>query len=135
METTKNASSDRPPSLEANEPNALEALRQHAVGERKLPCSDAEAVLPQDLRPGDLLTVTVGPSSYSPISFNSFTVGPYTARVTVLDGETAVDTYIRGRRELLAIEQAEYEAALVRYFDRLQANDRERQRRMPRSGN
>jgi hypothetical protein len=120
--------SDSRPSSEAGSGGALEELRDHTLRGRE-PVDTEGLRGHEDLRHGDQLTVTIGASTFSPISFNSFTVGPFSARVTVLEDETATDAYIRGRRELLAIERAEYEAALEQYFDRLKNNDKARQRR------
>ena len=109
---------------------ASEPSRQYTMARRAGPNGahiEGEGVV--NLFPGEELTVTVGASTYSPVSFNTFSVGPFTARVTIQPDETVEDAYVRATHELLAIEQAEYEMALDRYFKRLVHNDQEKTRR------
>ncbi len=65
------------------------------------------------------LRITIGPETYSPIAYNSFTVGQVSASVSILPGESIDSAYQRVYAEVAEIFDAEYRLALARYKSRL----------------
>jgi len=66
-----------------------------------------------------IVAVTVGPETYSPIKYNSFTVGPITVGCDIKPGETIEGAYIRAHIQAAALLECEYKLSLARHFGRL----------------
>jgi hypothetical protein len=69
------------------------------------------------------VTVTVGEQKFSPIQFNVFTVGPFTATVVVREGEDVQEVMTKVRESLLDYAREEYKVSLERYTKALRYND------------
>lgn len=70
---------------------------------------------------GDVITVTHGPETFTPIKYHTFTIGPFTANTHVLPCETAADAYRRAMSELRKLMEAEFEARCRGYLERVKA--------------
>lgn len=66
--------------------------------------------------PGFELVLTRGPNTYSPVKYNTFTVGPVSVRIQPGDQEALVDTYARADRLVGALYDLEYGRALQAYM-------------------
>ena len=55
------------------------------------------------------MSVTLGSETFSPVKYNTFSVGPITVRVKVRQGEGAADAYARARRMAEVAFEAEFE--------------------------
>lgn len=84
----------------------------------------------------EFVEVTRGVEKFSPISYHSFDVGPFTARARVREGETIQGVITRLRGELDAAAAAEYESALkvhlVRVAQSAEETNRQRDERRGR---
>lgn len=69
--------------------------------------------------PGFEITLTRGPNTYSPVKYNTFTVGPVSVRVQPGDQEALTDTYARADRLVGALYDLEYARALQTYMQDL----------------
>lgn len=70
----------------------------------------------------ETVLVTVGPETFSPVKYNSFSVGPISATARVEPGETLSSAYSRAYHNAHALFDAEYQIAVQRYFDRIREN-------------
>lgn len=66
-----------------------------------------------------LITITFGAQTFSPVPFNSFTVGPYTFQTIPKRGETLQDAVERANNFLLEVARKDYEAKKKLYYERL----------------
>jgi hypothetical protein len=65
---------------------------------------------------GSEVEISIGPNVYSPVKYNSFTVGPVRVRVQPGDQEELCDTYARAAKTVGMMYEIEFEAALSRYL-------------------
>ena len=65
---------------------------------------------------GAEVEVSIGPNVYSPVKYNSFTVGPVRVRIQPGDQEALRDTYTRAVKTVVMMYEIEFEAALARYL-------------------
>lgn len=72
-----------------------------------------------DFAPGDTIGITLGAELYSPIKYNTFTVGPFSATVVVRPEETGADAAMRCYRVLLELNEAEFQIAWGRQRERV----------------
>lgn len=75
--------------------------------------------LGQNFDAGDKFTFTFGAESFSPVAYNSFTVGPFSATVTVRKGEGVEDVYLRAYQILQQIFEVEFKLKRKQYFQHL----------------
>jgi hypothetical protein len=66
--------------------------------------------------PGFELVLTRGPNTYSPVKYNSFTVGPVSVRIQPGDQESISATYARADAMVSALYDAEYSRAFNVYI-------------------
>lgn len=71
-----------------------------------------------DLDVGDVLEVTVGKETFSPVKYHTFDVGPVTVRGSVRDGEDALGAYMRLYESALVLFSTEFEAKCKAFFGR-----------------
>ena len=71
------------------------------------------------LEVGDALSVTLGPETFTPVKYNTFTVGPITAKTNVRDGETGEQAWQRLHRFCDELFEVEFQITSKRYVDRL----------------
>ena len=64
------------------------------------------------------LTVTAGPELYSPISYNTFTIGPVVVTITVEKNETWEAAHDRGYAIANAILARQFKAAIQHHLER-----------------
>lgn len=67
----------------------------------------------------DWIEVSWGPEKFSPISFHSFDVGPFTARAKLRPGDTVAQTIARLTEELAKLGAEQFERELVAYCKRV----------------
>lgn len=79
-----------------------------------------------DFGPGDQLGITIGAELYSPVKYNTFEIGPFSATVVVRPGETGADAAARCYRVLLELNEAEFQIAWGRHRERLRATGGEK---------
>lgn len=72
-----------------------------------------------DFAPGDTIGITLGAELYSPVKYNTFTVGPFSATVVVRPNETGADAAMRCYRVLLELNEAEFNIAWGRQQERM----------------
>jgi hypothetical protein len=70
------------------------------------------------------VTITLAETRYSPVSYNSFGVGPFSATVTIEPGEDPAEVIEEARNVLLAAARAEYKRSIEAYPKALDYNDR-----------
>jgi hypothetical protein len=89
----------------------------------------AAAVSASDVegRAGEAISLTLGPEVYSPVKYNTFTIGPFSATVVIQPGETTADAVTRCYRVLAELNEVEFNLAWDRHKSRLA--------KMPRQGN
>ena len=58
---------------------------------------------------GDRITITYGKEIYSPVSYNTYEVGPFSIETTVRQGETYEQAFERGYNQLIAIAARAFE--------------------------
>ncbi len=68
---------------------------------------------------GDKVTYTMGQESFAPVSYNSFTVGPFSATTTIRKGETGEDAYYRCFKYLIQVFEVEFKLKKKMYFEHL----------------
>lgn len=85
-----------------------------------------EAATHLDLRPGEKLLVTLGPQKFFPVKFNGFEVGPFAAELTVREGETGEQTFLRAHSMLSRLDEAEFALSWDRCKQRLRKIEKER---------
>ncbi len=95
----------------------LPGIRTEAELGARLPVQALERYA--DFAPGDSIGITIGAELYSPVKYNTFTVGPFSATVVVRPGETGADAAMRCYRVLLELNQAEFDIAWGRQRARL----------------
>lgn len=71
---------------------------------------------------GDTIAVTWGAQTFSPVPFNSFTVGPFSITTTIGDNETAKQTYDRAKAYLDKLASVEYVAQRNHYYAKIEQN-------------
>lgn len=71
-----------------------------------------------DLDVGDVLEVTVGKETFSPVKYHTFDVGPVTVRGSVRDGEDALTAYMRLYESALVLFSTEFELKCTTYLGR-----------------
>lgn len=112
--------------VESRKPNGSDDMR--AIDNAEKPRTEAEVAvrLPvhaleryADFSPGDSIGITLGAELYSPVKYNTFTVGPFSATVVVRPGETGADAAMRCYRVLLELNEAEFNIAWGRQRERL----------------
>lgn len=75
--------------------------------------------LGQNLDPGDKFTFTMGHESYSPVPYNSYSVGPFSVVITIRKGEGLEDAYLRAYQFLAQVFQIDFEIKRKQFFQRL----------------
>lgn len=65
------------------------------------------------------IEVSVGPETYSPVSYNSFTVGPVRVRMKVDPGETVAEAYRRAYLQVHLLFEVEFGVAVGEHLRRL----------------
>ncbi len=76
---------------------------------------------PIDAKGLQRLVVSIGAETYSPVQFNSFTVGAITCEFEVASDETVIDVYNRASVILAELNHMEFESSLGRYMGHLKA--------------
>lgn len=87
----------------------------------------ASAVAALEGRADEAISLTLGPEVYSPVKYNTFTIGPFSATVVIQPGETTADAVTRCYRVLAELNEVEFNLAWDRHKSRLA--------KMPRQGN
>jgi hypothetical protein len=79
---------------------------------------DEQVVDAKDPKSGSVAEVSVqlGPNTYSPVKYNTFTVGPVRVVMQVGAGDDPVVVYKRAHKLALSMYVVEYESALIRYM-------------------
>jgi len=70
--------------------------------------------------PGDVITVTRGAERYCPVKYNGFDVGPVSVTVTVREGESHAEAYMRATATCDVLMQVEFDIKLKEFRDRLE---------------
>jgi hypothetical protein len=76
--------------------------------------------IPVSVPPGTQITVVYSEQRFAPVQYHSFGIGPFTTVVTVADGETGMEAFIRGYTFLQACARAIYTATKQDFMDRAQ---------------
>jgi hypothetical protein len=63
--------------------------------------------------------VTMGSETFSPISYNSFTVGPFSLTVRIMRGESFEGAFDTAMEKLEALFKREYETKLAEHLERV----------------
>jgi hypothetical protein len=71
------------------------------------------------LEVGDELGVQLGPETFSPVKYNTFVVGPISAKTKVREGETGEQAWQRLHRFCDELFEVEFQITSKRYVDRL----------------
>lgn len=71
------------------------------------------------LQEGDEIAFTFGAETFSPVKYNTFSVGPFTIKSVVRPGESAKDAYVRIRTAAGVMFEAEFEFKKKDFFARL----------------
>lgn len=74
---------------------------------------------------GEQVEVTLGAETYTLVKYQAFTVGPFTARVTVREGETAGQARDRALAFLRETSEVAFEEGLRRHLERVERAARE----------
>lgn len=69
---------------------------------------------------GDSITVTWGVQTFSPVSYNSFSVGPFSITTVIKDDETSKQAYERAWAYLTKLAEASYLLARAAYYDKIE---------------
>lgn len=86
-----------------------------------------ELFIPDDPPPdaphpaGTVVTFTLGAEKFSPVQYQTFDVGPFSASTTLRSGETIKGAYERVMGELRAVFKAEFEVRLREHLERVKA--------------
>ena len=64
---------------------------------------------------GGEVTVQIGPEVYSPVKYNSFTVGPVRVTLPIEAGKSAMETYSDASKLAAAMYKVELREAIERY--------------------
>lgn len=80
------------------------------------------------------VTFTLAEHRYSPVKYQSFGVGPFTATVTIEPGDDPKEVVDEAKQVLLDIARDEYKRAIESYAKALDYNDRYVQEFMARRG-
>lgn len=81
-----------------------------------------------DLRPGDQVTYSWGPETHCPVQWHSVTVGPFSATVTVCEGEAGHDAVARVKRVVARMVDEELERRIREHEARAAKNRPEARR-------
>ena len=73
---------------------------------------------------GMQVTITLAEQRYSPVSFNTFGVGPFTATVTIAPGDDVEQVLGEAREILREAAKVEFKRAIESYTKALDYNDR-----------
>jgi hypothetical protein len=92
------------------------ALTQGRGGERTPSAAPTSMSV---LEVGDELSASLGPETFAPIAYNTFTVGPVRASTKVREGETGEQAWLRLHRFCEELFQAEFEISSLRYIEHL----------------
>ena len=68
---------------------------------------------------GDEVRLSYGPETFSPIKYNTFTVGPITASTRVLPGETGDAAFLRLSKTLHAMYEAQFATCSEQFLERI----------------
>jgi hypothetical protein len=68
---------------------------------------------------GSKLTVTWGPEKFSPISYHTFDVGPFTMETTIKEDETADQAFQRAHQYLSQQARKAFQSRMREYFERV----------------
>ena len=118
MNEGENSPNYQPPSKEREERRTEElAARTEREIAARIPMPALERYA--DFAPGDTIGITLGAELYSPVKYNTFTVGPFSATVVVRPGETGADAAMRCYRVLLELNEAEFNIAWGRQRERM----------------
>lgn len=104
------------------EPQTSSGLLDHAKAQAETIRMNSEGWGPGlglNVDPGDKLTFTIGAETYAPVPYNTFTVGPFSATVTVRKGEDLAETYMRAYRFLATVFEAELVLKKKHFWDRM----------------
>jgi hypothetical protein len=66
--------------------------------------------------PGFELELSIGPNTYAPVKYNTFTVGPVRVKIQPGESELLRDTYARAVRTASMLYELEFAASLRRYL-------------------
>lgn len=67
--------------------------------------------------------VTIGEQKFSPIAYNIFSVGPFSATIRIRAGEDIQEEMSKMSEVLLSYARVEYKASLDRYTKSIKFND------------
>ncbi len=92
------------------------------------PTEPSESRLSEGLGPGDEIEVAYGQATFTPVKFCTFTVGPFSARTTIRDGETAEDARRRVLPFLKRTADEAFREQLATFLTRVEEAAREADR-------
>jgi len=69
---------------------------------------------------GDEITVTVGAQTFSPVRYNSFTVGPFSMKTIVKENETLDEAFARAHGWLMNRAREVYVAEREVFYNKIE---------------